>query len=245
LHRGEIMCVQGNLADAESEIHKARELLAGNARYAEGDACRVLGEIRFLRGDQRGAEEAFRQAHELGWNPLPGWALLYAERGAYAAAIKSLQRGLDSPTWADGQRRGIRLAHLTRIAARAGKLALARRMLGELKKSPELLGASGCEAVFHQARAEVAWAGGEAESALAAFREAIAIWQEVGSRINAAHARLRLAEVLAGSGESDEATLEFSAAEKAFEKMGALPMVERCGVIRKKTLKQSAHETPE
>lgn len=233
LHRGEIMCVQGDLADAESEIHKARELLAGNARYAEGDACRVLGEIRFLRGDFQGAEESFRQAYELGWNSLPGWALLHAERGDFAAAIKSLQRGLDTPNWADGQRRGILLAHLTRIAAQAGQLPLAKRTLGELKKSPELLATSGCEATYHQASAEVAFAEGDLEGAIGALRESIKIWQEVGSRINAAHTRLRLAEVLTRSGEAHEAELEFSSAEKAFAKMGAQPMVTRCSAIKR------------
>jgi DNA-binding winged helix-turn-helix (wHTH) protein/tetratricopeptide (TPR) repeat protein len=232
LHRGEIMCVQGDLAAAESEINRARELLAGNARYAEGDACRVLGEIRFLRGDQRGAEEAFRQAHELGWHPLPGWALLHADRGDFAMAIKSLQRGLDTPSWADGQRRGILLAHLTRIAAQDGQLPLAKRTLKKLKKSPDLLAASGCEATFHQARAEVACAEDDLEGAINALREAIKIWQEVGSRINAAHARLRLAEILARSGETHEAELEFSSAEKAFAKMGAQPMVARCAAVK-------------
>lgn len=233
LHRGEVMCAQGDLADAESEIHKARELLAESARYAEGDACRVLGEIRFLRGDYRGAEEAFRQAHELGWNSLPGWALLHAARGEFAAAIKALQRGLDAPNWADGQRRGILLAHLTRIAVQAGQMPLAKRTLADLKKSPDLLSTPGCAALFHQARAAVAFAEGDPEGAIGGLREALRIWLEVGSRINAAHTRLCLAEILAESGETHEAGLEYSAAEKAFAKMGAKPMASRCAAVRK------------
>lgn len=235
LHRGEIMCVQGDLTQAESEIHQAQKLLAVSARYAEGDACRVLGEIRFLRGDYRGAEAAFRSAHELGWHPLPGWALLQAGRGDFAAAIKTLQRGLNVPHWADGQRRGILLAHLARVAVQAGQLPLARRTLAELKQSPDLLAASGCEAAFHQARAEVALADGDAEGAIGGLRDALKIWLETGSRINAAHTRLRLAEVLARSGEAHEAELEFVSAEKAFVKMGARPMVARCRAARKAT----------
>lgn len=233
LHRGEVMCAQGDLADAETEINKARALLADSARYAEGDAYRVLGEIRFLRGDYRGAEEAFRQAHELGWNSLPGWALLHATKGEFSAAIKALQRGLDSPSWADGQRRGILLAHLARIATHAGQLPLAKRTLEELKKSPDLLVTPGCEALFHQARAAVAFAEGDPEAAIGRLKDALRIWLEVGSRINAAHIRLCLAEILATSGEVHEADLEFSAAEKAFAKMGAKPMVMRCAAVRK------------
>jgi len=233
LHRGEVMCLLGDLRAAESEIHQARELLAESARYAEGDACRVLGEIRLLRGDQAGAEEAFRQAHELGWHPLPGWPLLQAERGQLAAAINGLQAGLREPSWADGQRRGILLAHLARVAAQAGQLPLARQSLAELEGSADLRSAAGCEAVFRQAAGEVAWAEKQPALALEGLRKALAIWLDVGSRINVAHLRLRLAEILAQTGDPDGADLELTSAGKAFEKMGAAPMAARCKDVRK------------
>lgn len=236
LHRGEVLCIQGDLQAAESEIHRARELLAESARYAEGDAYRVLGEIRMLRGDCNGADEAFRKAHELGWHPLPGRALLQAENGQLAAAIKSLQRGLESPTWADGQRRGILLAHLASIAARAGRLSLASETLSELEHSTGRRATAGCEALFNQAAAEVAFAKKRIEEAVGKLRQAITVWQESGSRINAAHARLRLAEILASGGDVEDAELELSSAEKAFEKMAAFPMVERCKIVRKSIL---------
>jgi tetratricopeptide (TPR) repeat protein len=222
------MCIRGELQAAESEIVRARELLAESARYAEGDADRVLGEIRLLRGDRAGAEEAFLRAHELGWHPLPGWALLQAEKGQFAAAIKSLQDGLQSPSWADGQRRGILLAHLARIAALAGQLPLAKRTLAALENSTELRATTLCEAGSHQAAAEIALAEGAVELAIAALRRAVAVWQEAGSRINVAHIRLRLGEILAQSGDLAAAELEFSSAGKAFEKMGAAPMAAIC-----------------
>lgn len=233
LHRGEVLCSQGNLRAAETEIRRARELLATSARYAEGDACRVLGEIRWLRGDFAGADEAFRQAHELGWHPLPGWALVQEEKGQLAAALKSLQRGLDAPNWADGQRRGILLGHVARIAARADNLRLAKRTLAELEKATQLRDTSGCEAMFHQAAAEVAVAERRPEDAIASLREALRVWHDAGSRINVAHVRLRLAQVLALNGDTEDAELELSAAEKAFSKMDAEPMVARCERARR------------
>jgi hypothetical protein len=159
--------------------------------------------------------------------------VLHAIRGEFAAAIKALQRGLDSPNWADGQRRGILLAHLAFIATQADQLPLAKRTLDSLKKSAGLIDTPGCEALFHKARAEVALAEGDSEGALGGLRDALRIWLEVGSRINAAHTRLRLAEILARSGETHEAELECSAAEKAFAVMGAKPMVARCGAVKK------------
>jgi hypothetical protein len=54
----------------------------------------------------------------------------------------------------------------------------------------------------------------------------------VGSRINVAHTRLRIAEVLMLAGDIREAELELVSAEKAFAKMSAGLMVERCQAIR-------------
>lgn len=236
LHRSEVFCIQGDLRAAETEIHRARELLAESARYAEGDACRVLGEIRLLRGDRAGADEAFRQAHELGWDPLLGRAFLLAETNQFTAAIKTLQRGLKSPSWADGQRRGLLLAQLARVAALGGRLPLAKQTLQELKGSKALREAPICEANFHQAAAEIGLAEKRPEEAVAELRAALAIWQTVGSRINASHLRLRLAECLAQCGDSHDAELELASAQKAFAKMGAEPMAARCESVRQELL---------
>ncbi|HVU23466.1 MAG TPA: winged helix-turn-helix domain-containing protein [Opitutus sp.] len=233
LHRGEVLCAQGKLKAAESEIERARALLAVSLRYAEGDACRVLGEIRLLRGDVPGAEEAFREAHELGWHPLPGWALIQEEKGRLAAAIKSLQRGLETPTWADGQRRGILLAHLARIAARQGNTRLARATLRELEKSADLRSTIGCDAQFHRASAEFARTERRPDDALRHLRTCLALWSETGSRINVAHTRLALAELFAATGDRDDAELELSTAEKAFAAMEAAPMAAHCAAARR------------
>lgn len=240
MHNGEVLCAQGNLVAAESEIRRARQLLSESARFVEGDACRVLGEIRLLRGDHNGADMAFRQAHELGWNPLPGWAILQAEQGRHAAAIRSLERALATPTWCDGQRRGIFLAHLARIAARAGRLEIAREKLAELAKAADLRSTPGCEALSRNAEAEVAIAEGDAERGIISLRASLAIWLEAGSRIWAAHTRLRLAEVLVQSGDCDEADLELTSAEKAFAKMEARPMLARCRAVRRTLRKATA-----
>ncbi len=231
LHRGEVLCNQGKLQAAESEIRRASELLAKSARYAEGDAYRVLGEIRLLRGDLVGADTAFRQAHELGWQSTTGRALLQEEKGDLGSAIKLLQRGLRFPTWVDGQRRGIQLAHLARIAALAGKLPLAKQTLAELNGEKELRVTAGCEAEFHRAAAEVAFAHRRPEEAIRSLREALVVWMNVASLINVAHTRLRLAAVLALSGDPEEAELELSIARKAFSKMSAPAMVARCDAL--------------
>jgi tetratricopeptide (TPR) repeat protein len=221
LHRGEVLCSQGKLQAAESEICRARELLAESARYAEGDAYRVLGEIRLLRGDQAGAEEAFRQAHELGWHPLPGLALLQEEKGqldrrnqtpAKRTPISDLGRratardpaGSSRPHRGQGRKTAVGQAH----AGRAGSCV-------------DLRVTTGCEAAFHQAVAEVALAEHRNEEAIRSLRRALAVWLDAGSQINVAHTRLRLAAALTLTRDFDEAELEMSARKSHFRAWSA------------------------
>jgi hypothetical protein len=70
------------------------------------------------------------------------------------------------------------------------------------------------------------------------LRDALTIWIDASSHINAAHTRLRLAEILTATGDVDEGELEFAFAEKAFAKMDAHPMVARCRTARKAMLSQ-------
>ena len=84
--------------------------------------------------------------------------------------------------------------------------------------------------------AEIALTERRHDDAIGELRLTLGIWREAGSRINVAHTRLRLTEVFAQSGDGDEAELELSAAQKAFSKMEAEPMVERCEAVRKKIL---------
>jgi len=90
LHRAEILTMRGELAKAESELMALREVLSVSAPYAEGDLYRVLGDMRMARGDLEGADEAFRRAYELGWDPQPGRALLQVKQGKASQALRAL-----------------------------------------------------------------------------------------------------------------------------------------------------------
>lgn len=236
LHRGEVLAAKGELEAAEKEVTEACGALAANARYAEGDAHRVLGEIRLGRGELDAAEEAFRRAHELGWNPVPGLAELHAARGKSDAAIKSLERTLEAPGWVEGQRRGAVLAALVRIAARGGRLEVARDALAELAARPELRAPAAVEAAHLAARGELALAEGRAGDAVVELRRAVRAWLEIDAAVHAAHARLRLAAALVADGDPVAAELELGAAEAAFVAAAAEPMLERCRLLRAELL---------
>lgn len=232
LHRSEILAMRGQLAHAELEVRRAREQLMAVGRYAEGDACRVLGEIRLARGDLDGAESAFREAHRLGWNPQPGLGLLLTERGDAAGALKQLERTLAQPTWSDGQRRGVILAVLARIAASNGQLERAVTALHELDAAPERTQSGVCAAELTHALGELAWAERDLARAEQSLRASVAHWLEVGAPVHAAHVRLRLSHLLLESGDRTAAELELGAAESTFEQVQAEALLARCQSLR-------------
>jgi ATP/maltotriose-dependent transcriptional regulator MalT len=232
LHRSEVLAMRGKLDHAEAEVRRAREQLTTVGPYAEGDACRVLGEIRLSRGDLDGAESAFREAHRLGWNPQPGLALLLAERGDPDGAIKQLERALSHPTWTDGQRRGVTLAVLARVAATSGRHERAATALEELDAAPERTESRVSAAELAHARGELAWAHEDLARAEQHLRDAVIHWLELGAPVHAARVRLRLGELLLDAGDPTGAELELGAAEAAFGQVHAETLVERCSVLR-------------
>lgn len=130
VHRAEIMRLRGAWAEAEQEARRAlSELRDFNVDFAAAGFYEV-GEIRLRMGDLEGANEAFRQAHELGHEPQPGLALLRLAEGKPAAALSSISRALDDR--ADNLQRARLLPALVEIALAAGEPARARAAANEL-----------------------------------------------------------------------------------------------------------------
>jgi len=90
LNRIEAANLRGAWSDAESEARRASEELTFNPRAA-GHAFYETGEIRRRIGNFAGAEEAFTRAHELGFDPQPGLALLRLAQGKAEAALGALR----------------------------------------------------------------------------------------------------------------------------------------------------------
>src|SRR5205085_9564805 len=64
---------------------------------------------------------------------------------------------------------------------------------------------------------------GDLRSAAARFEASVRAWQRAHSPYEAAHARMRLADVLVALGDEDSARLELATARKTFERLGAAP----------------------
>lgn len=228
LHRAEVLSIRGDLEEARKEIIESSELLSDWAPWAEGDAYRILGDLRLSCGDLEKAAEAYVRAHELGWDPQPGYGLMLLARGEVESAMRGLERSLEDRNWANRQRRGLLLAAYAMVAAHAGAPRKAQKALEELDAKPDLSSTPALEAVVSRARSEVAYTAGRIKEAIMLLRWALSIWRKVPSPLRIANLQLRLAEFLIETGDPDGAQLELSAAEAAFERAGAGIMIEKC-----------------
>src|SRR5439155_9181477 len=121
---------RGAWAEAEVEARRAADDL-GSDPAAAGMALYEAGEIRRRRGDLAEAETVFASAHELGFDPQPGLALLRLAQGKAESALKGLHRSVEGE---QGNRlaRARLLAALVDVALAADDLESARRAGREL-----------------------------------------------------------------------------------------------------------------
>ncbi len=245
VHRAEILRLRGACREAEREAVLACEELRPYLRREFGWPLTELGRIRFRRGDLEGAEEAFTAAHEQGWDPQPGLALLHLAQGDVAAAGASIRDALEHPLDVPSKelppntelRRAPLLEAQVEIAIAAGDLERARwaaDALGRIAHSFEsrALGASAA-----LARGRIRLAEGRSALARREFEEALQTWNDIAAPFEAAVARMGLARASRAEGQEERALLEFRAARSTFERVGAIHQAglaaEACGDARR------------
>jgi class 3 adenylate cyclase len=236
VYRASIMALRGAWPEAELEARQAcAELPAFNLGYAAA-AFYELGELRLRVGDLEAAEEAFKQAHELGHDPQPGLALLRLAQERVESARQGLRRALDGNE--SDLHRARLLPALVQVALAAEDVEAARAGAEELEQIAGRYGTEALRASAHVALAAVALQDGDAAVALRRTGEAFRLWQDLGAPYEAARSRLLLAEAHYALGNEEDAALELEAAATAFERLGAGPDAR---VARGKLGRSAAH----
>jgi len=226
VYRANILRLRGALADAAREAASACEELRPYAVSATSEAFYELGEVRLRMGDLAAAEEAFRQAHELGRDPQPGLALLRLAEGKVEAARAAIRTALADDS-RDRLTRSLLLPAQVEIALACGDIDGARAAADELDAIATVYGTPAMEATALCMRGRVQLAEGDGTGALRNLRAGCRRWQELDAPYETARARMALAAVYRAEGDGETSALELAAARSAFERLGATADVAR------------------
>ena len=219
-HRAAVLAKRGNweegLHEAELAVKETETFFMPHV----GIAARELGEIRLLRGDLAGAEEAFVRAHGFGVSPEPGLSLLRLTRGEVDAAASALETAL-AELGEDRLARVRLLPTRVEVALAKGDVTGVRAAVAELEETAEAYGTAALGAAAEHARGALELASGNADEAAARLVSAQRLWLRVEAPYDAARAGELLAEAYLNRGDHHAGLLELRAAAAAFERLGA------------------------
>ena len=226
VHRAELLRLAGAWSQAAAEAEHACQWRTGAAFYQ-------LAELHRLRGRLAEADAAYRQASEHGHAPEPGLPLLRLALGDRAAAQAAIRRALGETQ--PLCRRADVLAAAVDIMIDAPDLQTARAAADELVALTTRVDAPYLRALSAQTTGSLLLAAGDAAAALTSFRQAWMDWQELDAPWEAGRVRVLLGRACRALGDEDTARLEFDAAQRLFERLGAAPDVARVKALRTPT----------
>lgn len=220
VHRAQLLSVRGEWDEAEAEIALVREQLASMNVVAVGLALYELGEVRRMRGDLTGAEEAYGEAHRFGRDPFPGLALVRCAQGRHREALDALARAEATAT---DELARTRLWHaIAEVAVVAGDVDTAVKCADAIDKATSTFGSSGLLAAADLTRGRVQLARGDVVGAVARLEQARQRWHDLDAPLRVAETRLLLADAHAARGDQAAADRERSAAEEIQRVLGVV-----------------------
>ena len=176
VHRAQNLQRRGEWDEAEQEALGACEDMVGIDVFAVADAYYEVGEVRRLRGDLDGAEQAYTQAHDCGRDPQPGMALLRLGQGRVPEAAASIAAAVAADTGSPLGRAPL-LAARVDIALAAGDLETAEAAADELTDTAETFDSAGLRAEGHRCRGAVLLAQERTVESVGVLRMAFNAWR--------------------------------------------------------------------
>jgi class 3 adenylate cyclase len=242
VYRAEVMRLRGEWGAAHEDAQLACDELREWSPATAGAAFYELGEIRLRTGDLDGAEQAFRQAHELDREPVPGLALLEQARGNTAAGATLLDRALADALPHRFDRARLLPARVE-LALALGDVASAEKGAAELGEIANRYDSTALSAAAATAAGAVALAHEETGDAIRSLRAALQAWRLADVPYEAARTRVLLARAYLGDGDRRAAERELDAAKAVFERLGAIPDVRRVAELQAGGGGEAAHRS--
>jgi DNA-binding CsgD family transcriptional regulator/tetratricopeptide (TPR) repeat protein len=227
VHRAEVLQLDGAWRDALDEVRRAGERFVETKNSAAGLARYRQAELLRLQGEFAAAEEAYRLASGLGWEPQPGLAQLRLAQGRSDAAAAAIRRA-EAATTSALERARI-LPAFVEIMLAVGDVDSARRACLELEEIARGYESAMLEAMVAHARGAVHLAEGDAQAAHVALRTAAEAWRVLEAPYEIARTRVLVGEACRALGDEEAAALEHEAARDGFERLGARPDLLRMG----------------
>lgn len=223
------MWQNGDWVGAETEVMRASTEV-GLYIDISGEAWYQYGEMRLRAGDYDAAETAFREALTRGREPVPGYALILAQRGDLTSALDLLERTLSEPTLSKLDRARF-LPAVIRLSLEQGDVSRAQQAVSELAEIGELARSDLFKAQASQAHGNIELVAGESAAALGHLKEAAKTYTRLGLPFESAHAHADLALAYEADGAGALATMEMEAAKAEFERLGSTSDVERIDLL--------------
>jgi DNA-binding CsgD family transcriptional regulator len=233
VHRSEIMQFHGAWPEALAEACRACDRAQQSASKPLGAALYQQAEIYRLRGERAKADEAYRDASRLGYEPQPGLALLRLAQGRTDAASAAIRRLLTATT--DRLQRARLLPAYLEIMLAAGDVENSRNACQELQALAEAFDTDILRAAAEQAHGAFALGHGDPGAAIAPLRRAFELWERLEAPYEAARVRVLVGQACQVLGDDEAAGLEFDAARSVFAQLGAQPDLARLDTPRAPT----------
>jgi len=218
IHQLQLLRAEGQWDQVEQELAARSASLAEAHGWLAGAGFYELGEVRRLRGDERGAQAAYDRARALAVEPQPGEALLRHARGETTQALDDLRVAL---AWFGPLGRARLIPDTVDIALAAGDRQLAEQLTGEAVETAERFGTPGLLAAAARSTAACAMATGRWDDAEAALAHAARIHRQQRERHNLARVHEVQAEVYRRRGEAGRAAAAEATARAIYAGLGA------------------------
>lgn len=222
-HRAEMYCLHGAWSDALVAARAAQSLAHRGDWAAAFGGWYHQGEVQRLRGAVDEADVSYRRASEAGWPPQPGLALLRLAQGRVREAQSLIREVADAAEGVDQATRRQLLPAVVEIELAAGDPVAARRAADELTAATPADGMPMMQAVAARAEGSVRLEEGDARGALAALRQAWALWEGLDAPYEAARCRVLAARAWRALGDETSASMDLQAARAVFVDLGAVP----------------------
>ena len=239
VRRAEILQFLGAWPDAMAEACRACERSQDANWKPPGAAVYQQAEIHRLRGEFGKAEDAYRRASELGYEPQPGLALLRMAQRRTDAACPAIRRAKNAAT--DRLQRTKLLPAYIEIMLATGDFQEARSACDELEELAQDVDTDALRVMAAHSRGAVELTEGDARAALGSLRRAFEGWQQLEAPYAAASVRMLIGMACRSLGDEETAGLEFGAARTAFQQLGAAPDLARLDALENRDA--STHRT--